>query len=138
MSNAYIKLVPVSTKLVITIEEVKELLTYYQEITSKTGQQLDWGYSEAAFPYQIKDIKENVIQLKSDDPKYHSILIGVGTEANQGEEQEQRYFIQVTLPAMSTNGDKAKANELCKFLGKKLEGEVHLFNQRVMYYYKRK
>ena len=40
--NAFIKLVPSSAQQTITVEEVKELLNYYKDITSKTGSQVDW------------------------------------------------------------------------------------------------
>ncbi|MFS0861322.1 DUF1885 family protein [Fredinandcohnia sp. 179-A 10B2 NHS] len=142
MANAYIKLVPASTSQSITLEEVKDLFTYYKEITSKTGQQLSWEYGSAAFPYLIKEVDtvNNWLYLKSDDPVYNAIVVGVGTEEIEDEDgstREQSY-IQVTLPQVSTFGDKGKANEFCKYLAKKVEGELHLFNGRIMYFYKRK
>ncbi|MCH1623941.1 DUF1885 family protein [Fredinandcohnia quinoae] len=143
MENAYIKLVSASNKQSMTLNDVKELFNYYKEITSKTGTQLDWEYAETAFPYQIKEVdtENNWLYLKSNEPKYNAIIVGVGKELieddNVDDPQEQ-FYIQVTLPQVATYGDKGKANEFCKFLGKKLEGELHLFNGRVMYYYKRK
>jgi hypothetical protein len=142
--NAFIKLVPASVKQEITLEEVQELLTYYKNITAKTGEQLSWGYSEAAFPYTIesnedmKNTNRDWFYLKGTDSRKHKyILIGVGYENNIGEEKSQCY-IQLTLTDISTHGDKGKANEYCKFLATKLKGELHLFNGRVMYYYPKK
>lgn len=142
-SNAYIKLVPSSAKESVTTDEVIDLIKYYKEITGKTGVQVDWEYDEAAFPYEIVEKPEGKgkwFYLKSKENNYNIILLGVDTEKAQeddGSEREQTY-IQITLPETSTFGDKGKANEFCKFLGKKLKGELHLFNGRVMYYYPRK
>lgn len=141
--NAYIKLVPSSAKQTITIDEVKELFHYYKDITGKTGDQLDWQFEGSAFPYEIKDTEEGKgkwFYLHSNHERYFAILIGVDQETVQNEngvEREQTY-IQITLPEQSTYGDKGKANEFSKFLAKKLQGELHLFNQRIMYYYARK
>lgn len=141
--NAYIKLVPSSAKQTITIDEVKELFHYYKDITGKTGEQLDWQFEGSAFPYEIKDTEEGKgkwFYLHSNHERYFAILIGVDQETVQNEngvEREQTY-IQITLPEQSTYGDKGKANEFSKFLAKKLQGELHLFNQRIMYYYARK
>lgn len=142
-SNAYIKLVPSSEKESVTTEEVIELIKYYKEITGKTGVQVDWEYDEAAFPYEIMEKPEGKgkwFYLKSNQNNYNIILVGVDKEVTldeEGSEQEQAY-IQITLPETSTFGDKGKANEFCKFLAKKLKGELHLFNGRVMYFYPRK
>ncbi|MEH7234895.1 DUF1885 family protein [Bacillus sp. JJ1562] len=142
MENAYIKLVTASNVQHISLDDVKDLFSYYKEITGKTGRQLDWHYDTAAFPYQIKETNQenSWFYLKSDQQKYNAIVVGVGQEEKKdkiGENLEQSY-IQVTLPQSSTAGDKGKANEFCKFLAKKLEGELHLFNGRIMYFYKRK
>lgn len=142
-SNAYIKLVPSSAKENITIDELKELFLYFKEITAKTGDQVNWDYKESAFPYEIKEVpegKDKWFYLKSDKDRYHIILLGVDKETvkdEDGSEQEQTY-IQITLPESSTFGDKGKANEFSRFLAKKLKGELHLFNGRVMYFYPRK
>ncbi|WP_179301726.1 DUF1885 family protein [Neobacillus jeddahensis] len=141
--NAFIKLVPSSAKQTVTIEEVQELFRYYKNITEKTGNQLDWQYGDSAFPYEIKETtegKEKWFYLHSDHERYKIILVGVDTEIvrnEDGVEREQAY-IQITLPEQSTHGDKGKANEFSKFLAKKLKGELHLFNERIMYYYPRK
>ncbi|MFE8703704.1 DUF1885 family protein [Cytobacillus sp. FJAT-54145] len=142
-SNAYIKLVPSSAKDHVTTDELKELFNYYKEITAKTGEQVSWGYNDASFPYEIKEKPEGKgtwFYLFSNNDRYQAILLGVDKEVvkdEDGTEREQTY-IQVTLPELSTYGDKGKANEFCKFLAKKLQGELHLFNGRVMYYYPRK
>jgi hypothetical protein len=139
-NSAYINLVPKSNKKTITIEDVKELLTYYKEITGKTGKQLGWEYSEAAFPYEIKETSEGKGQwfyLKATEDRYKMILIGVGNQPQTDAEEAPLSYIQVTLHDQSTHGDKGKANELCKFLAKKLEAELKLFTGSIMYYYKR-
>lgn len=131
-THAYIKLVPASKKKTITLEEVKELFHTYQQLMKKTGEQLGWGFENASFPYQlVEDGNEQWFYLKGTNDRYHSIIIGVG------QENDETSFIQVTLPNNATHGDKGKANEFCKFLAKQLEGELHLFNGRIMYYYKR-
>jgi hypothetical protein len=142
-NSAYIKLVPGSTKLEITLDEVKELFHYYKEITSKTGTQVSWEYSDAAFPYDLKEKpegKDKWFYLKSGERGYSTLVIGVGKEGfeNENGEPATREYIQLVLPEVATHGDKGKGNEFCKFLARKLEGELHLFNGRVMYYYKRK
>ena len=144
IENAYIKLVPESVKTNVSIQDVKELLTYYQMVTAKTGKQLDWDYDKKAFPYEMKEpsdeMKGNMIYLQSNVDRYHMILIGVDQEIIQDEDGMERIqsYIQFTLPETATFGDKGKANELCKFLAKKLQGQLHLFNKRIMYYYPRK
>lgn len=142
-NNAFIKLVPSSAKQNVSIEDVKELFHYYKDITGKTGDQLDWQFENSAFPYEIKEEDEGKgkwFYLHSSHDRYYAILIGVDKETVQDEfdqEREQTY-IQITLPEQSTFGDKGKANEFCKFLAKKLQGELHLFNERIMYFYPRK
>ncbi|MBM4764359.1 DUF1885 family protein [Bacillus sp. B15-48] len=142
-ANAYIKLVPSSLQQTIAVDELKSLFSYYKEITTKTGKQLDWEYDYSAFPYEIKETengKGKWFYLHSNHDRYHAILLGIDQEkviTEDGSEHEQTY-IQVTLPDSATFGDKGKANEFCKFIAKKLNGELHLFNGRIMYYYKRK
>ncbi|KIY21879.1 DUF1885 family protein [Mesobacillus subterraneus] len=142
-SNAYIKLVPSSSQQAISTEELKDLFHYYKEITSKTGEQVDWNYGNTAFPYELKEKetgKGTWFYLQSSQDRYNSILIGVDQEIiadEDGTEREQTY-IQITLPPTATAGDKGKANEFSKFIGKKLQGELHLFNGRIMYFYPRK
>jgi len=141
--NAYIKLVPSSSQQTITTDEIKSLFSYYKEITAKTGTQLDWDYEYSAFPYEIKETTDGEgiwFYLKSDHDRYNAIVLGVNRETIVDEDRNQRdqMYIQITLPDSATHGDKGKANEFCKFLGKKLKGELHLFNGRIMYYYPRK
>jgi hypothetical protein len=141
--NAYIKLVPASAKQSITTEELKNYFEYYKEITSKTGKQLDWNYDNSAFPYELKEHESSQgkwFYLSATHDGYYAILIGIDQETvrnEDGTENEQTY-IQFTLPERAETGDKSKANEFCKFLAKKLQGELHLFNGRVMYFYPRK
>lgn len=141
MSNhSYIKLVPSSAKNDISIEEVKELFDYYKQITSKTATQVNWNYESSAFPYEIKELenKKNRLFLVSKQEGYQAIFIDVEQDSENKNEESANNQIKVTLPTQATYGDKGKANEFCKFLAKKLEGELHLFNGRVMYYYRRK
>lgn len=136
--SAFIYLVEESKQQEISLEHVVELMDYYKQITSKTGEQLGWEYNERAFPYEIEKKEEqghSYLYLRGTDPKYHYLFIGVGTTKKQ--EKEQAY-IQLTLPDGSSQGDVGKGNELAKFLAKKLEAQLHLFNERVMYFYKRK
>ncbi|WP_035102089.1 DUF1885 family protein [Aneurinibacillus terranovensis] len=153
--NAFIKFVEGSTTKQATLEEVKEKLNHYIEMTKKTGEQLDWTYNNSAFPYTVHEKPEAKGQwfyLKGNDPKlYCCILIGVGSKVpavvqHAGEEGEtsaasappEEHYIQVTLTDESTHGDKGKANEFCKYLAKEYKAELHLFNGRVIYYNPRK
>ncbi len=142
--SAFIKLVPASVQTSITLDEVKDLFQYYKDITHKTGEQLGWSYDEAAFPYTIKergDSEGKWFYLKSDEERYYMLLVGIGEEntENSGEDDVHTIqHIQITLPDGSTQGDSTKAIEFAKFLAKKLQGELHLSNGRIMYYYKRK
>ncbi|HHY73912.1 MAG TPA: DUF1885 family protein [Bacillus bacterium] len=141
--SAYIKLVPASNKQEVTLNDLKDYLEYYQEITSKTGEQLHWDYENSAFPYEIKereDSNNEWFYLKSKADRYNYILLGVGSEEvkeDDGTARKQNY-IQITLPDTALYGDKNKAVEFAKFLGKKLNGELHLFNDRIMYFYDKK
>lgn len=142
-NSAYIKLVEASKQQSITLDEVKNLFAYYKDITSKTGEQLGWNYDAAAFPYDLKekaDAGDKWFYLKSNEPRYHVIVVGVGEENIETEDGEEKVqaFIQIVLPEGYEYGDKNKAVEFGKFLGTQLEGELHLFNGRIMYYYKRK
>jgi hypothetical protein len=140
--SAYIKLVPASTQQTVTLNEVKDLFHYYKEITSKTGEQVSWEYDGAALPYEIEETeegKDNWFILRANTDRYKYIIVGVGKEeTEENSDEEARNYIQVVLPEGATYGDKGKANEFSKFLAKKLSGQLHLFNKRIMYYYKRK
>lgn len=143
--NAYasIKLVPASKIDTITTTELKDYFQYYKDITAKTGNQVDWAYSQAAFPYEIIDSNEKQgeqITLYSENERYRAILISIQKEKIMDNDDTPRIQTNIcfTLPEVATFGDKGKANEYCKFLAKKLQAELHLFNGRIMYYYKRK
>ena len=123
----------------ITIEDIKQLINQYRQSISYTSEQLAWDYSNAAFPYVLKETNEGIhnwFYLYSEEKDYHMIGIGVDYEYIQtSDENEQRVpYIQISLSQHSTIGDKAKANEFAKFLSKKLKGELHLFNGRVIHY----
>lgn len=133
--HAYIKWTD-DTGQAIQLEEIKKWFLYYRELAAKTGKQLNWTYEEAAFPYSMREQESggvNWLVLDSDTDRYHSILVRAGQEENTG-----LSYIEVILPPASTHGDKSKANELCKFLAKKLSGELHLFNKRIMHFPKKK
>jgi hypothetical protein len=133
--SAYIKLVPGSKQSEITLDEVKQLLNYYQEMTQYTGKQLAWDYADAAFPYQLSEQEEagrKYLLLEGHEPHlYHHLLFGVG-------EMDGVPHIQLVLPERGTHGDNAKANELSRFLAKQLQAELQMLNGRTMYFYKRK
>ncbi|KFN04633.1 DUF1885 family protein [Bacillus clarus] len=130
MQHAFITLVPKSKQQSISLEDVKQLFQYYKTITSQTGVQVSYAYTNFAFPYEILDTSDTTLKLQSSHDRYDSIYIGVGVENEQS-------FIQISLPQTATFGDKGKANEFSRFLAKKLEGELQLFNGRTMYFYKR-
>ncbi|MCI3921477.1 DUF1885 family protein [Paenibacillus sp. TRM 82003] len=136
--SAYLYFVEGSSAPSMTLNEVKEELERYIEQVTKTGQQLDWDYAEAAFPYtfETKPEGENIwFYLKGKDELYRYIVFGVGVTSGQ---EGERHYVQIVLPEGSTHGDKAKANELCKHLGRRLKTETHLFNGRIMYFNPRK
>jgi len=136
--SAYISLVQGSKIDSINLDGVKEQLQQYQEQTELTGRQLGWDYADAAFPYAIEqkpDAQDQWFYLKGKSPRYRYIVIGTGTRETDGASIP---YIQVVLPDGSTHGDKAKANELCKWIGKRLQAEVKLFNGRTFYFNPRK
>lgn len=136
--SAYLSLVQGSAAAQITLEDVKQHLQHYREQTSLTGQQLDWNYADAAFPYTVETKpgeEDRWFYLKGRKPQYRYILFGTGVRA---EGDRIVPYIQVVLPEQATHGDKSKANEYCKWLGKKLLAEVKLFNGRIIYYNPRK
>ncbi|MBM7564328.1 DUF1885 family protein [Paenibacillus sacheonensis] len=136
--SAYIKFVQGSAVEALSLSEVKERLGRYKEQTSLTGQQLDWDYAEAAFPYTVEvkaGEEDRWFYLKGTTPQYNYILFGVGSET-EGEKTVSH--IQVVLPDTATHGDKSKANELCKYMAKQLLAELKMFNGRTIYYNPRK
>ncbi|MFS1513356.1 DUF1885 family protein [Chengkuizengella sp. SCS-71B] len=136
--SAYIKFKEKSTVTSITLDEVKAQLLTYKEQVNKTGQQLGWDYGEAAFPYTIEtktDAEGNWFYLKGINHLYKYIIVGV---KNLTQDDDEQTYIQVVLPDGCTHGDKAKGNELCKYLGKQFKAELQLFNGRKMYFNPRK
>lgn len=135
--SAYIRLVKGSKQSEITLEEVKQLLNHYQEMTRNTGQQLSWDYQQASFPYEITEKEQEGVRylvLKGQNPEENNyLMIGNGQEKESG-----IHYIQIVLPERGTHGDLAKANEFSKYLAKKLAGELHLLNGRIMYFNQRK
>lgn len=123
--TATIELVPASTWETVTLEQCKQLLEQFRDIARKTGEQLGWDYEQYAFPYDIV-INEDHIILVGKDARYYMIECRMRDRA-----------VEFVLPKQATHGDKGKANELCKFFAKRMAGKLHLFNGRVMYYYKR-
>ncbi|XEC96923.1 DUF1885 family protein [Paenibacillus tarimensis] len=136
--SAYIKFVEGSAVEKMTLEDVKERLSNYREQTALTGRQLDWTYADAAFPYTIETKpgeEDRWFYLRGTNPLYRYIVFGVGSNT---EGEREYHYIQVVLPDDATHGDKAKGNELCKYLAKHLKAELTLFNGRTMYYNPRK
>lgn len=137
-NRAWIRLVENSTQTEISLQDIKEQLNRYIEMASRTGSQLDWNYAAAAFPYTIEEQSingKNWLVLSGKEPKlYRRLTIGVEQEPA---EKGGRSAIQVLVPPGATHGDHAKANEFCRYLAKKFQGELHLFNGRVMYFYPR-
>lgn len=125
--EARITLVEKSVQQAVTLQDIEQLLTYYKEITAKTGEQLSWGYDEYAFPYEMQLIDHKYYLLTSNQKDYSKMYIGI----------EQLKTIVLILPPSATHGDKGKAVEFCKFMAKKLSAELQLFNGRTMYFYKR-
>ncbi|MFC0213155.1 DUF1885 family protein [Paenibacillus chartarius] len=139
--SAYIRFVQGSAIATLTVDELKQQLLAYKDQLAKTGTQLDWKYDEAGFPYTIESKPEGEgkwFYLKGKDALYRYILMGVGTEAAGEDGAEPRTYVQVTLPDDATHGDKAKGNELCKYLARLWKAELRMFNGRTMYFNPRK
>lgn len=136
--NAYIKLVEGSAVPSVTLDDLQELFTHYKEQLTLTGQQVEWDYGDKGFPYRIEkhqDGDNEWFVLRADSAYYKYMVAAVGIETAEGGDQ---HYIQIALPQGATHADKAKANEFCKHLARKLKAELHLFNGRVMYYNPRK
>lgn len=136
--SAYISLVQGSSVAEIDLNGVKEQLGHYKEQMTLTGQQLGWDYAEAAFPYRIEtkpEAQDQWFYLKGITPQYRYIVVGTGSREEDGTTVP---YIHLVLPNDSTHGDKAKANELCKWIGKQLQAEVRMFNGRTIYFNPRK
>ncbi len=122
----------------LSLDDVKEWLGRYRRQTSLTGEQLDWDYADAAFPYTVETRpgeEDRWFYLKGTTPQYRYILFGVG---NKADGERETHFVQVVLPDDATHGDKAKGNELCKYFARHLKAELTLFNGRTMYFNPRK
>ena len=123
----------------VTIEEVRKLIEDYQQSVRKTGEQLDYPYEEKAFPYSVLSPDQqgdsNLLYLSSDDPDYRLITIGIGEAPHPGMKGTLTPIIELTLSRSSTFADKGKANELAKYMAKKLQGELQLFNGRKMHFH---
>jgi Domain of unknown function (DUF1885). len=138
--SAFIKLVQGSAASSVTVEDIKASLRHYREQTELTGRQLGWNYAEVAFPYTFESRageEDRWFYLKGNNPKYRFILFGTASPPEEAGAEEPS-CIQVVLPAEATHGDKSKANEYCKWIGKQLQAEVKLFNGRTIYYNPRK
>lgn len=135
--SAFIKLVEGSKQDDVNLDTVKSIFQDYQEKMRRTGQQLGWDYTGAAFPYMIEEKEEKgsrYLVLKGKEPsQYYYLLIGVGKENETG-----NTYIQVVVPDRATAGDRNKANEYSRFIAKSLQGELHMTNGRILYYYPRK
>ncbi|MBD2846235.1 DUF1885 family protein [Paenibacillus sp. IB182496] len=136
--SAYIVFVEGSEQEKLTLDEIKQQLLHYREQMALTGRQLNWDYADAAFPYVLAarpGEEDQWFYLEGRDPMYRFILFGTGSSAVDG---TQRHHIQIVLPEGATHGDKAKANELCKFIAKRLKAQLRLFNGRTLHYNPRK
>ncbi|MWC26793.1 DUF1885 family protein [Paenibacillus sp. MMS18-CY102] len=143
--NAYIRLVQGSTAPEgLTLDDLQLSLHAYQDAVKRTGAQLGWEYEEAAFPYSIESVtspnapKPQWLYLRGKASRYRHIAIGIGDSDPAQEPAISPPYVQVVLPDGSTHGDRAKANELCRFIAQRLKAELQLFNGRIMYYNPRK
>lgn len=135
--SAYIKLVKGSKDLELTLQDVQDALHRYRDIQTLTGTQLGWNYENAAFPYTIESKgDERWFYLKGVNSHYKHIIMGTGETSSVGGDPAR--CVQVVLPDESTHGDKAKANELCKYMAKSWLAELTMFNGRTVYYNPRK
>ncbi len=138
--STYVKLVAGSKQQSITLAEVKDLFQLYVDRMSKLSDQLDWEYKDAAFPYVIEEKPEGKDQwffLKAVDPLYNYLVVGVDKEEVEGNTIS---YVQIVIPDEEHRmpGDVAKANEFAKYLARYLQAELHLFNDRIMYFNPRK
>ncbi|HET7629534.1 MAG TPA: DUF1885 family protein [Bacillales bacterium] len=130
MENAYIYL-----DEAVHPDVIKKLLRDYKTATAKTGEQLRWAYDEAAFPYTIEDSpqgEDRWFYLRGLHERYNVIVIAVESGKSPNGAVDGRCCVQITLPNDATQGDKGKANELCKWIAGRLHGKLQLFNGRIM------
>lgn len=138
--SAYIKLVEGSSLQGVSLNQVKEKLGLFIEKTTRTGKQLGWDYASAAFPYSVEERTsegEKWLLLKGREPRLYKYLL-IKVDPGQEKENASPSCIQVVLPEEATHGDTAKANEYSRYLAQSFQGELHLFNGRVMYFNPRK
>ena len=83
MQHAFITLVPKSNQQSVSIDDIKQLFHYYKTVTSKTGVQINYAYTNTAFPYDILDTSATTLKLQSTHDRYDSIYVGVGIEKEQ-------------------------------------------------------
>ncbi|QNK54596.1 DUF1885 family protein [Paenibacillus sp. PAMC21692] len=135
--SAYIKLVEGSTAQDITLQDIRDTLAHYVSQTALTGEQLGWDYANAAFPYTEESAGDDRwFYLKGTARPYKYMILGTSVTTSVAGSDVN--CIQVVLPEGSTHGDKAKGNELCKYMAKKLKAELTMFNGRTIYYNPRK
>ena len=136
--SSYVTLVESSAVQELTMEELGNQLTHYIEQLSRTGEQLAWDYAGVGFPFTIQFQKNDQgewIELLGTNSLYSKIYLTIGQETR---DQAAYRHIQILLPDNATHGDKAKANELCKYFAKTWLAELKLFNGRTMYFNPRK
>ncbi|MCD7033958.1 DUF1885 family protein [Metabacillus sp. GX 13764] len=126
LSYSAVKLSDTSVISKIRIEEAVSCLEYYREQTGKTGDQLQWHYRAAAFPYEM-EINANTIELRSSERGYSRIVLGI--------DEKNDSLLHIILPNDAAFADKGKANELAKFFAKTWKAEIILFNGRVIRQY---
>jgi len=133
--TAKIKLVAGAKQNTISLNEVKDLLNRYIDWKKRTSELVSFQAGKSSyFPYEIKEKPEaegKWFYLKGDGVDYRFINFGVGVDDGIS-------FIEIALPDNYTHGDLAKGNEFAKYFGELLKAEVHLFNERVMYFNPRK
>ncbi|MBU6145869.1 MAG: DUF1885 family protein [Paenibacillaceae bacterium] len=108
-----------------TLQDVIDTLHRYVDQVRRTGAQLQWEYAAAAFPYTLCTPEEGANRwcwLRGNNDLYRTIVFGVRDGTT----------IEIVLPDGHTHGDKAKANELCKYMLKQFGGTLQLFNGRTM------
>ncbi|MDF2606933.1 MAG: hypothetical protein K0S34_1128 [Bacillales bacterium] len=122
------------------LQDVKNLLKSYIDVTMLTGKQLDWSYEKTSFPYEIKDndLNENWFYLFSDKPGYKMIIVGLTEKETEvivdhKPQITSSKVIQFVINDQSTQGDATKLIELVKFFGKKLKTHVEFSNGRIMF-----
>lgn len=110
--SAYIKFVEESSVEQVSLQDVKEKLERYINMTTKTGQQLAWDYADAAFPYEIIEKPEARGQwfyLKGKNDKYKYIVFGV--DAKQGPSDEMVVSGEGSDEVGSVEGSHEGSNE---------------------------